>query len=104
MLILDAAKNGLQLGEHSLWIIGALGQEIFSGDFRFLDPAHVLDANLNFSLKEGRLPTHSDEIIFVEAARQVIGALPHPRFDFAAAIEQLERQVAAAALSDPLVL
>ena len=102
MGIFHGAKNGLQLFEHGCWIESALGQKILRRDFRLVDAHNILHAQLHLALVKRRLAAHPDKIILVEAAPEIVGALPYPRFDLAALVDQLKRQITVAGLGHPM--
>ena len=76
--------------QHAFRIEGAFRQKVFRRDLRFIDAQDILYTDLHFSLIERRLSAHADEIILIESPAQVIGAVPHPGFDLAAAVDQPE--------------
>ena len=82
----------------------AFRQKIFRGDFRFIHTNNILNPDLHFPLIERRLATYAYEIVFVKAAAQVFGALPHFGLDLAAPIEKLEGEITAAVFGDAVML
>ena len=102
MGIFHAAENRLQFFKHGCWIESTLGQKILRRDFRLVDAYDILHTQLHLALVKCRLSAHPDKIILVETAPEIVGALPHPRFDLAALVDQLKRQITVAGLGHPM--
>ena len=104
MGIFHVSQDRHELLGHLVRIGLTADQEILRGRLAFIDAGDILNPDLHPALVKRALTAHAHEVIPVKGPAELFRPLPHPRLDLAAAIHELESQVAAPVLGHAMVL